>query len=70
MEVLKLLSRNEMRSIVGGDPECAGNCLTLYGGYYEECLQTFGPSTDERAQCVDEVYELNTACINSCFQVN
>ncbi|MEX0723697.1 MAG: hypothetical protein WD053_07460 [Gracilimonas sp.] len=69
MEALQLLDRNEMKKVMGGDPACAGDCNALYGGYYNECGGTYGPDTDEWSQCVDEVHDLNTACINRCFQV-
>jgi|AntRauTorckE6833_2_1112554.scaffolds.fasta_scaffold49258_1 hypothetical protein len=76
MEGLKLLSRSEMRMIRGGDPDdcndggssnCYESCLTLYSCYYGECFQMFpDPSSDEQPQCIDEVHDLSTACLNRC----
>ncbi|MBO6571435.1 MAG: hypothetical protein JJ958_03225 [Balneola sp.] len=67
MEFLNVLSREEMRNIKGGNA-CADGCLSLYGGYYEECDSTFPPSTDGRSACFSEVHELNMRCIGWCFE--
>lgn len=69
MEFLNMLSRKEMKNITGGDAACMANCNAVYGGFYEECGETYHPSTDNWALCVDEVYSLNTSCLNSCIQV-
>jgi hypothetical protein len=68
MEFIEKLSRSEMKIIKGGNP-CARGCLGLYGGYYEECDQTYPPSTDGRMACFTEVRDLNRACIDHCFMV-
>lgn len=68
MEFLTVLTRDEMKNVVGGNP-CATNCISVYGDFYVECGVTYHPSTDNWALCVDEVYSLNTACLNRCFQV-
>lgn len=68
MEALRRLNRSEMKDIMAGyRNECASGCLTLYGGYYEECGATYHASTDNWGLCVDEVRSLNHMCINGCF---
>jgi len=66
MEFLEKLSRSEMKNIKGGN-ECAIGCLSLYGGYYEECDATYPQGTDGRYGCNEEVHELSVACLNDCF---
>lgn len=66
MEFLEILSRNEMRTIVGGN-ECASGCIGLYGGYYEECDETYPSGTDGRNACFTEVRDLNRLCLDDCF---
>lgn len=68
METLQLLSRSEMKLVMAGymNP-CANDCNALYGGYYEECLGTYTPDSNNRALCVDEVHDLNISCLNGCF---
>lgn len=68
METLQILNRSEMKLIMAGYMnECAADCLTLYGGYLQQCLDTYqDPSSDKRAQCINEVEDLNSACLDGC----
>ena len=68
MEFIKKLSRSEMKNVKGGN-DCAKGCLSIYGGYYEECDQTFPPGTDGRNACFTEVRDLNRSCIDYCFMI-
>ena len=67
MNALKLLSRDEMKAIMAGymNP-CAADCAELYGGYLQDCIDTYGPASDERAECLDETDNLYSACQNDC----
>lgn len=68
MESLQILRRSEMKTILAGYMnECATDCNALYGGYYEQCGQNYGRSTNNWALCIDEVHDLNTVCLNGCF---
>lgn len=66
MKFLEILSRDQMKIVRGGNV-CAGGCISLYGGYYEECDQTYPPGTDGRNACFTEVLDLNRSCIDNCF---
>lgn len=46
---------------------CASGCIGLYGGYYEECDETYPPGTDRRNACFTEVRDLNRLCLDRCF---
>ncbi len=63
-----------MKNIMAGNcPPCAAcaiDCLNLYSGYHTECSDTFPSHSDEWSQCHEEVLELNSLCIDDCFQVN
>ena len=47
--------------------ECASGCIGLYGGYYEECDETYPPGTDGRNACFTEVRDLNRLCLDRYF---
>jgi hypothetical protein len=51
----------------GAKSDCANGCIGLYGGYYEECDETYPPGTDGRNACFTEVRNLNRLCLGRCF---
>ena len=72
---MEVLNREEMKLVMAGNcpscASCATDCLNLYSGYHSECDSVYpDQSSDEYALCHQETHDLNSQCIDDCFQVN
>lgn len=68
MNFIKTLSRNEMRSTMGGDPSCYGACTDFSGSCIEACLEAFEPHEDLRPYCLDTCHIQVEGCMSSCVE--
>lgn len=69
-----VLSRYEMKMIMAGSSGCTYSdcsCLSTYDCYRSECLNVYGAHTPDGEDCVEEVNDMQSACIIDCnFMVN
>ncbi|WP_205720284.1 hypothetical protein, partial [Fodinibius halophilus] len=64
MELVRTLSREEMKSIKAGRAnDCAIGCLDFQGQCHEACIDAFEPDDDNRAYCNRMCYKQAGYCM-------